>query len=287
MKLTLLALVALSLTGFSWGCSEDGKSGFLPKNDMYIPVGTKSINGGLTQTQFNTVINEVKDLYASEIASLGGTLVMNRVWADGEVNASAERQGKKWIVNMTGGLARHEAITPDGLALVVCHELGHHIGGAPKKKLSLNVWSSAEGQSDYFAALKCLRRLFVNDNNAAIVKTLKAPAFLVAACTKAHSKEDALICIRTGMAGTSVAGLFQSLSGEKVAQFNTPDKKLVAATYEKHPATQCRLDTFFQGALCEKGMNESVSQSDEVRGTCHRTTGHRIGVRPACWFKTK
>ena len=287
MKLTFIALVAFSLTGLSWGCSEDGKSGFLPKNDMYIPVGTKSISGGLSQTQFNTVITKIKDLYALEIASLGGSLVMNRIWADGEVNASAEREGKKWIVNMTGGLARHSSVTADGLALVVCHELGHHIGGAPKKKLSINGWSSAEGQSDYFAALKCLRRLFLNDNNAAIVKTLKAPALLVAACTKAHSKEDALICIRTSMAGMSVAALFQSLSGEKAAQFNTPDKKAVAATYEKHPGTQCRLDTFFQGALCEKGMNETVSQSDEVRGTCHRTTNHKLGVRPACWFKTK
>lgn len=286
MKFVVITLLALSFSHLVGACSEDGKSGFLPENTMYIPVGTKT-TGGVTQTQFNAVITKISTFYAPEIASLGGKLIINRQWVDGEVNAFAERTDNKWIVNMNGGLARHPAITPDGLALVVCHELGHHIGGAPKKKLGINKWSTAEGQADYFAAIKCARRVFLNDDNAAIIKTLKAPAVLVSACSKAHGKLDRDICIRTGVAGLSVASLFQALSKDKAPQFNTPDTKAVVLTDERHPGTQCRLDTFFQGALCEKSMNEAVSQTDEVRGTCHRSTGHKIGVRPVCWFKSK
>lgn len=287
MKFTLIVLLATTFAAHTWGCSEDGKSGFLPKNDLYIPVGFKSMNGGLDQNQFNAAISRVQSLYTSEVASMGAKLVIDRQWEDGEVNAFASREGNTWKVTMTGGLARHETITSDGLSLVVCHEIGHHIGGAPKKKMGWNPWSSTEGQADYFAALKCLRRVFLNDDNAKIVKTMKAPAALKRACLKSHGKIEKDLCVRIGMAGLSVAHLFQSLSGESAPSFTTPDQAVVASTFERHPATQCRLDTFFQGALCEKSMNEEVSQSDEVKGTCHASLGDKVGVRPACWFKTK
>ena len=58
-------------------------------------------------------------------------------------------------------------------------------------------------------------------------------------------------------------------------------------TYEDHPETQCRLDTYFAGALCNKDYREDVSQTEEVKGTCHASLGDRVGVRPACWFKAR
>lgn len=246
----------------------------------------KSIDGGLNSSQFHRVINKIERLYEREIASMGGKLVVNRSWTDGEVNAFASREGKNWLVTMTGGLARHGAITEDGLALVVCHELGHHIGGAPKKTVG-NGWASSEGQSDYFAALKCLRRVFHNDNNEKIVESMGAPAYVKANCTRSHGRADRDICVRIAMAGMSVAKLFQSLGGESSPAFNTPDRNKVSANFDRHPATQCRLDTFYQGALCERSVSEEVSQTDEVKGTCHPKLGDRRGLRPSCWFKAK
>lgn len=284
MKFSLVLVLATVFSAPLWSCSEDGSTGFLPENNHYIPVGMKSTKGGLSQNQFNSAISRVQAIYAPEVSSMGGKLVIVREWEDGQVNAFASREGKNWKVHMTGGLARHEAITPDALALVVCHEIGHHIGGAPKKT-SWNGWSSAEGQADYFASLKCLRRVFLNDDNAKIVKAMNPPAELTRACLKSHGKKERDLCVRIGMAGLSVAKLFQDLSGDKEPSFTTPDKSAVKVTYDRHPATQCRLDTFFQGALCEKSMNESVSQSDEVQGTCHASLGDKVGLRPLCWFK--
>jgi hypothetical protein len=84
----------------------------------------------------------------------------------------------------------------------------------------------------------------------------------------------------------SVSRLFQALRNATVdPKFDTPDPKVVTKTDDNHPAYQCRLDTYFQGALCEKAFTEDVSASSEVTGTCHGSTGQTTGLRPLCWFK--
>ncbi len=283
----LLSLMILSFALPALACTEDGRGGFLPENDMQIPVGAKNAKG-LTEAQFNKVIDDLSAIYAPIISNMGGKLNVDRGWDNATVNASAQRFGNTWQVNMFGGLARHAAVTVDGFALVMCHEIGHHIGGAPKTSgfLWLNRWASNEGQSDYFATLKCLRRLFENDNNAAIVRAMTVPARLSQACAQSYRNEDERnICIRAGMAGKSVADLFAAMRNQPVGTFETPDSAQVARTNHAHPAHQCRLDTYFAGAVCDKAVNEDVDQRDEVRGTCHGSLGDTVGLRPRCWFK--
>lgn len=284
ISMMILALV-MSLNVFA--CLEDGTEGFLPENDMYISVDDKNA-GGLTQEQFNAEIDKYEAIYAPIIANLGGKLNVARKWDDGTVNASAQRIGKTYQVNMFGGLARHPSITADGFALVVCHEIGHHIGGAPKYGgfLSPNKWASNEGQSDYWATLKCLRQAFLNEDNAEVIGRMTVPAALSNKCSEIYSDEtDKNICIRAGMAGASVSNLFAAMRNQPEAKFDTPDRSAVSRTNHGHPAFQCRLDTYFQGAICDMPMNQDVSQNDEVAGTCHGSTGHTIGLRPTCWFK--
>jgi hypothetical protein len=284
----LFLMILFSLSGSALACTEDGKEGFLPENDMFIPVGAKTA-GGLTEAQFNDVIDRLETIYTPIISNMGGNLKINRLWSNGTVNASATRFGA-WTVNMYGGLARHQTITKDGFALVLCHEIGYHIGGAPKITSFpwINRWASNEGQSDYFATLKCLRQLFLNDDNAAVISSMNVPGVLSNACYKAHGdKRDAEICIRGAMAGASVSNLFASMRSQPEGRFDTPDTTVVSKTDNSHPAFQCRLDTYLQGALCEKSLNEDVSQKEEVQGTCHGKTGHKSGLRPLCWFKPK
>ncbi len=286
MKFLTALIFTLTLSGSVIACTEDGKGGFLPENDLSIPADSKNLTG-ISQNEFNAVIDKLEAIYAPIVAEMGGKLTINRKWEDATVNANATRLGG-WMVNMYGGLARHPSITSDGFALVLCHEIGHHLGGAPKVRNLFNRWASNEGQADYFATLKCLRQAFLNDDNASIVRTLNAPATLVNACAKAWTnKDDRNICVRNGMAGASVAGLFAALRNQAEAKFETPDTNVVRKTDDAHPAHQCRLDTYLQGALCEKSFNEEVSQKDEVKGTCHGSTGHKAGLRPLCWFKPK
>lgn len=285
----LALMLALSLTTAAYTCTEDGKEGILPENDLYISVDSKSANSSLTEEVFNSTIDKVEAVYAPIISSMGAKLKVERNWTDGTVNAYASRSGSTWNVAMFGGLARHETITEDGFALVVCHEIGHHIGGAPKKGGGWmgTTWASNEGQSDYFATLKCLRKVFVNEDNAEVVSRMNVPAALTAACEVQYkSTEDRLICIRGAMAGMSVSRLFMALRNSTVEpDFAKPDTRVVSSTDHNHPAYQCRLDTYFQGALCVVDERTDVSDKDEKVGVCHPANGDTTGNRPACWMK--
>ncbi|MDP3543081.1 MAG: hypothetical protein Q8T11_11505 [Elusimicrobiota bacterium] len=259
------------------------EEGFLPENDMKIPVGSLE-DKGITQAQFNAVIDTAEKIYGPVIAAQGGKLVIKRLWENNTVNASAQRQGSNYVVNMYGGLARHATITQDGFALVVCHEIGHHIGGAPKYGGG-NDWASNEGQSDYFANLKCLRRMFTASAASGFSRLEDAGAR--PACEAAFPGEaDRDLCVRNAAAGMSVMNLFRALRNETVIpRFDTPDPAVVARTADGHPGTQCRLDTYYSGSICSRGVDEALSQTDAAAGTCTSASGHTIGLRPRCWYK--
>lgn len=273
----------------SIACTPDAREGFVPENNLKISVNAKR-TGGISEAQFNAVIDKFEVLYNPIVKTYGGNLVIERRWDDGTVNAYAQQTGKTWKVSMFGGLARHETITEDGFALVVCHELGHHIGGAPRKISPWSSpWASNEGQADYFANLKCLRRGWENDDNEEIVRSMRTevPAAVKKACGEQYVwNDDYWMCIRGSMAGLSVSKLFQALRNATVEpKFDTPDTKVVAKTDDNHPAYQCRLDTYFQASLCNVSWHEDVTSNSEVTGTCHGSTGHTKGLRPLCWFK--
>lgn len=71
-------------------------------------------------------------------------------WDSPTVNAQAWRLGSARYVRVYGGLTRHPAVTKCGLALIVAHETGHHLGGPPYD-LAM-PWLTWQGQADYWAA---------------------------------------------------------------------------------------------------------------------------------------
>src|SRR3989338_4938412 len=81
--------------------------GFVPQNDMKIPMGSLEAKG-ITEKQFNEVMDRVEAIYKPEIAARGGRLVLKRPWSNSTVNASAQRSGSDYILNMYGGPARHD-----------------------------------------------------------------------------------------------------------------------------------------------------------------------------------
>ncbi len=286
--LTIALISLILLSPYSFACSTDGLSGFLPKNDLRIPAFAAKMFGGLSEEQFFGVIEKIETEYAPIFKNKGLSLSVDKDWADAEVNAFAsmgERKSDR-VIMMTGGLARHTLMTEDAFALVLCHEVGHHIGGFP---LIRTDWLTAEEGADYFATLKCARRIFLHDNNQKIVKSIKVPPVVQVACASAHKDlNDRAICIRTN-AASQVLGQFFALIPQPSAnpKFETPDRSVAARTNMSYGSDQCRLDTFFQGSLCEKSFNEDVSDSDELKGACHGKTGHTVGLRPLCWFRPK
>ena len=283
-RLLLSAISAALLCGAAPIVRAAYSEGFVPPNDLKIPVGS-SLARGIQESQFNTVLDVVQDIYGPEIAARGKELVINRLWTDATVNASAQQSGNRYIINMYGGLARHTAITMDGFALVACHELGHHLGGAPKKS---GRWASSEGQSDYYANFKCLKKIFSEASSFAFTRTAGGDELAEKNCEQTYStQEDRVVCVRGAMAGKSVANLFKVLSNATVEpSFDTPDPKVVPQTnFDNYPPTQCRMDTYLHGSLCAQPVGSVLSETDAVPGTCTRSNGFSIGFRPLCWYK--
>jgi len=268
--------------------SKELCEGFVEENDMYITADAKGLVGGINEEDFNDVIDQASAIYAPIFTEQGVNLIVERKWSDGTVNAYARQSGKNWIVSMFGGLARHETTTKDAFMLVICHEIGHHIGGAPKYTdwYGNPDWASNEGQSDYFAGLKCARKVFSQENNVALMANQEVPEMVKAHCANEHVAAEAqAICARIAMAGQQVGYLFQDLRKEStVPAFETPDTKEVSKTSHRHPGTQCRLDTYFNSGVCGMDFNVDVDQADYKTGACIATT-HELGNRPRCWFK--
>lgn len=281
----IISALSMSMSFSSvFACDIHGKTGFAPKNDLRISKFDKNANS-MTEEKFHSIIKRVSDIYAPIIESKGATLDMINNWDDATVNAYAHRDGSVWHVSMFGGLARHNFTTDDGFMLVVCHELGHHIGGAPKYGDG-NDWASNEGQADYFGSLKCLRRVLEKDDNISIVSAMTIDAEATKQCEAVYKNASEIaLCQRIAMAGKSLGQLLGSLGGSSNVNFNTPDKKTVRRTNDNHPAAQCRLDTYFGGGLCDKSFTEDVSETSPIPGTCIKKDGYKVGARPLCWYK--
>jgi hypothetical protein len=287
-RIVSLAAVVCAFTAQSVLASEKHEGNacqMIPPNSQFYGVG---FAGGITEKTFNAVIDAAIKIYTPIFKAKGATFEVVRLWDDGTVNAYAEQEGNVWKVSMFGGLARHPETTPDGFAEVICHEIGHHLGGAPK--YSGMSWAAVEGQADYFATLKCMHKM--------IAKLQDWPAFAPAGvdplvtqrCNDSYPSNatENKICVRSAYGGFALAKLLANLGGEPVPAFNTPDKSKVSRTIEYHPPGQCRLDTYFNGAVCSVDPNVETSQDDEKVGVCtgvasveDRTT---TGARPGCWY---
>lgn len=80
------------------------------------------------------------------------------VWQSPTVNAQAWRVGSLRHVTVYGGLVRHSAMMRHGLALMIAHETGHHLGGLPRDPDMR--WMTWQGQADYWAARTAMPLVF-------------------------------------------------------------------------------------------------------------------------------
>lgn len=272
--LPLLATLIFNANAFTHERSAE----CIPKNNLYIPVGFAQ--AGVTEEQWTAVLDNVQKVYEPIFSQQGATLKIIRSWDDGTVNAQAFRDGNTWNIEMFGGLARHKETTPDGFALVACHELGHHVGGLPKIQ-----WAANEGQSDYYGTLKCLRKVWAKDDNVAIVSKMKVDPVAAKKCSEQFKSDaEVALCARSSMAGMSLGRLLATLGRNKLPNFDTPDKSKVKKTNNFHPIAQCRLDTYFAGSICTVEAKTDVSDNDADVGVCSRKFNQEVGARPLCWY---
>jgi len=219
----------------------------------------------------------------------GKKLIIKLDWENPKVNASATTDDdNNPMIILFGGMVRHPDLTVDGLYTILCHELGHHLGGAPKKfrgNSEKRSWSSAEGQSDYYAATKCLPLVFN--------QSISTPKMEELADTKELNSAEVtcgndIVCSRILLAGFSIAKVFASLKDYfQDPSLSLEDRTEVWETDMGHPHPQCRLDTIRSGALCSVSPSLPFDGIDPQIGACYsyKNDGQvDPGARPRCWF---
>lgn len=262
-------------------------SGFVEENDLRIPVdptGRQKLLGGVTEAEFNTAIDRVERVYAPLFANKRMRLRVKRLWSNSQVNAVAYKEGAFSVIEIWGGLGRHQTMTVDGVTLVACHEVGHHLGGVPKYSDANGRWASVEGQADYFATMKCLRKVFAAEVNS--WSGFVDPAVQQKCDAQfGPGTDDSKICMRIEMAALASANMSAAISNDRSPSFSARDVSVVTRTYEKHPRAQCRLDTYVNGSLCHVSHGVDMSDRDPHVGVCRNTPSEEYGARPLCWYK--
>lgn len=257
--------------------------GVIPYNDIQIPT---ELAKGVSEADFKRITDLLHKIYAPKIEEKSHLkFVMNADWSDETVNAYATREVDAWTVQIAGGIARAPGMTKDSFALIVCHEIGHHLGGAPRTFL-YDGWPSAEGQADYWASSKCLKNYYQALLEDEVIIKTDLPAKVSKDCTSVYKGyAEMKICIRSMMAAIDFSNFLNELPDNKVAtSIERFDDRIVKGTNTNHyPRPQCRVDTVYSGALCDIDANVATSETDAKIGHCNDAT--KLGTRPRCWYK--
>ena len=291
----ILSLLLVLTTVYTYAEEKEIKvCDFAPINTLNIPDSLE-LASGIDKKDYDIAIDRIETLYTKIVASKGGKLQINRMWTTPEVNSNATRKGNTYIINAYGGLARYSLMTFDGEMMVLCHEMGHHIGNFPFYPYSIKAtWASNEGQSDYFATMKCFRRLIENDDNEAIIGSMSIPPEVNKSCKLAFkTAKEIAICKRSSMTGKTLANVLYQLGRQSAhisepstpPDFGTPSTIQVSTTNDEHPVSQCRLDTYFNGAICGVSQMIEFGINEGATGACSQEKNDTYGFRPRCWYK--
>ncbi|MBX2987088.1 MAG: hypothetical protein KF802_04245 [Bdellovibrionaceae bacterium] len=236
------------------------------------------------------VLEDMNRVYQPAAESMRLRLETRVIHDSVSVVASAHRDKDLLWIEIHGGLLRSPRLSEDGLRFVLCHELGHFFAGAPRKAHPFDSpeesapdglsFFSAEGQSDYYAASACFRRIVAGQDHGSFLGKAPVPPAVREKCERTWGRlsAESLVCQRTILAGLNMLLLVKDFP----ISVETPSEERVERTNAFfYPSRQCRLDTAVAGALCRSSLPLLFDFNDPMAVRC----GNAEGLRPRCWFK--
>ncbi len=160
------------------------------------------------------------------------------------------------ILTIMGGLLKIKGVTQDTAVLILCHELGHGIGGAPFKSKNgfVDHESSTEAQADYFSTLDCAPKIWQKLHPEKLV--LSAPdqgRCSGLAALDLDGLEAVNNCRRSFEAMKGYIEyqrvVFHLLAPSQFEKFDSIPATRLSNDIDFYPNPQCRLDTLVHGAL--------------------------------------
>lgn len=165
-----------------------------------------------------------------------------------ETNAQAIQFFGSKAILINGGFLQMENITTDDFGLIICHELGHHYGGAPYFPPSEgnSIWASGEGVADFWATRTCFPKVIDRLPAVDVQRDDETAHF----CISNAIQIPLNTCWRTIQSSLFISRLHSAFNHEKtVPQLSTPEIRQVDTTNVSYPSPQCRLDTFITGVM--------------------------------------
>lgn len=236
---------------------------FMPENNLNLQ--DKRFKTAIEYEDYNFILDLIEETYKPIVSNFGANLIIDQEWDSSTVNAYAYKQGRDWFVVIHGGLARRPELNVDSIAMVVCHELGHHLGGYPFYR-----WSNManEGQSDYFSTGACFKKYL---DQTIFMGKVEEEA--IEYC--GEKKDPSINCTRTI---TAAMGLTNLLNRGYISPFETSDY-ITDKMINEHPPAVCRFDTYKAGYFCTKKWDDTLipySRKESYKVACSK---------PRCWFK--
>ena len=237
-----LILFLISSTVFSGILSSD------PTNYMIDEFETTSSE--INELKFNKVVMEIYSLYIQKALKNKLKLRVHTNWSSPYFSAWASKKQDIYKINFWGGLARINSMTLESWEFIVCHEIGHILGGKPKMRIKGHSWASAEGQADHFAITECLPNYYKTFKKTKDTQTYIQDLDYY----KCFSMDDTNKCIRVLNAGHAFSNVLEFLNHDKNILKATYDKTaphVLNTLFDSYPSNQCRLDIFNKNATCD------------------------------------
>ncbi len=230
-----------------------------------------------SEKDFNRTAQMITQEFTKDFARIGKELRVVPEWYNPQQNSSTEVLAHVAVIHLLGGYA--QVMSEDAFLLVACHETGHHLGGPP---FYFGTKISVEGQADYFATSKCMRRLLKDQDNEAFIKRYGAQYSVRIDCNRVWGADtkDSYLCMRSIMAAMN---LRFRMDTNRRDHLNQKDHTHVDSTNAQHPSAQYRFDTHRAGALCPLSQDELYNGRNTP--TCEATrAGEQSAARPNCWY---
>tara|TARA_Y100000780_G_scaffold232594_1_gene268616 strand:- start:285422 stop:286054 length:633 start_codon:yes stop_codon:yes gene_type:complete len=181
-----------------------------------------SINPHIKSEDFHRIPATIVSLFSKQLESKN--LQLDLRWESPYFGAGVSIKDQRINLLIFGGTTRIEGMTKGAYAALVCHEIGHILGGSPYQDFSGAEMFSREGQADFFAASVCLPKFF---------------SHLGVAANKINDQvESAGWHMFKSMMPFSTSTSEQPLIRERI------NLRPVSTTLRSYPSLQCRYETF-------------------------------------------
>ena len=212
--LLLIALIFQSQSFAAFTCPD--------RSDYFCITPEMNPQSIVSPIQFTNIPLTIMALFSKEISKTGYPIQLDAQWESPYFGGGVIFYEGQFKIMLLGGTVRTQQMTLDAYAAIVCHEIGHIIGGTPFQTITGAEWSSSEGQSDFFAASVCLPRYF-NSMGVATDKILERVE-------------------KAGFEMVTALNIFDP--SIKVLRFIKDESIVLETLINNYPSYQCRYENF-------------------------------------------